>query len=165
MVTRHGYRKCRELVENLPLPRPFSVSALVDLLAEHRGRPIDILSFPEGLTAEVCGAWLRLADRDVIFVERGTSRFHWEHIVLHEIGHMLCDHQSGTDNIARGLRRFLPDLSPELVERLLQRTSYSTDEEQEAEVVASLIRIAGQAQGSSTGVLGELEAALGLRGR
>lgn len=164
MVNRRGYRKCRELVAKLPLPRPFSVPTLVEMLAAHRGRPIYVGRFPAGLSVNACGAWLSLADRDVIFVESGTSRYHREHIVLHELGHMLCEHDSGTEDVVHGLSRLLPDLSPELIERLLQRTGYGTQEEQEAELVASLIRIAGDAQTRSTGVLGELEAALGLPG-
>ncbi|MGH3864139.1 hypothetical protein [Actinokineospora sp.] len=167
MITRRGYKKCRTLVDGLALPRPFSVSALVEMLAEQRQRPIDIGTLPAGLTVNACGAWLHLADRDVIFVEAKTSPFHRDHIVLHEIGHMLCDHRSKADDIVADLGRFLPDLSPALVRRLLARTSYSTDEEQEAELVASLIRITAQAQapGGSTGALSELEAALGLWSR
>lgn len=167
MVTRRGYRKCRELVENLPLPRPFSVPALVEMLAEHTNREIHIRTLPPGLTINACGAWLQLADQDVIFVEDTTSRFHREHIVLHEIGHMICDHRSGTADIVRDFGRLLPDLSPTLVRRLMTRTSYTTDEEQEAELVASLIRITAETQwpGTSSGVLGQLEAALGLWSR
>ncbi|WP_285505399.1 ImmA/IrrE family metallo-endopeptidase [Actinokineospora sp. NBRC 105648] len=167
MITRRGYRRCRALVAELALPRPFSVTALVRGLAERRGRPIDIGTLPAGLTVNACGAWLQLDTRDVIFVEANTTPFHRDHIVLHEIGHMLCDHRGGPLDIAAELGRFLPDLSPALVRRLLARTSYSTDEEQEAELVASLIRTAAQTQapGGSTGALSELEAALGLWSR
>ncbi|SDD96975.1 hypothetical protein [Actinokineospora iranica] len=167
MVNRHGYRKCRSLVDGITLPRPFSVSALVAQLAEQRNRPIEIGTLPAGLTVNACGAWLQLADRDVIFVEAKTTPFHRDHIVLHEIGHMLCDHHSKSADLVADLGRFLPDLSPALVRRLLARTSYTTDEEQEAELVASLIRITAQAQapGAATGTLGELESALGLWSR
>jgi hypothetical protein len=167
MITRRGYRRCRSLVDDLSLPRPFTVTGLVDMLAEQRQRPIDIGTLPAGLTVNACGAWLHLADRDVIFVEAKTSPFHRDHIVLHEIGHMLCDHHSKADDMVADLGRFLPDLSPALVQRLLARTGYTTDEEQEAELVASLIRITAQAQapGASTGALSELEAALGLWSR
>lgn len=100
---------------------------------------------------------------DVIYVEEKTSRLHRDHIVLHEIGHLLRDHPGPGG--AHPLARVLPDLSPELIERLLTRTAYTTDEEQEAELIASLIRTAARAQRSWTsGVLGEFETALGLRG-
>ncbi|GGM49548.1 hypothetical protein GCM10012275_20570 [Longimycelium tulufanense] len=167
MVTRDGYKRCQALVDSLTLPRPFSVSGLLEMLALLRRRPIDVRTLPAGHTINACGAWLRMADRDVIFVEDKTSQFHRDHIVLHEIGHMLCDHQSGTAGVGHGVRHLVPHLSPGLIERLLTRAGYTTDEEQEAELVASLVRIRAQAQSSwtATGVLGELEDALGMRER
>ena len=163
MVTRRAYRKWRALVADLPLPDPFTVPDLVTAIAERRGRPIDIGTLPGGATAQTCGVWFQLVDRDVILVEENTSSFHRDHIILHELGHMLCDHRGGDDAIA-GLIRMLPDLSPDLVRRMLNRTAYTNDEEQEAELVASLIRITAEtrAPGAQPGVLGNLAAALGL---
>lgn len=165
MVTRSGLRRCQALVAGLPLPSPFSVPALVDILARRRGRPIHVRTLPAGFGVTACGAWIRLPSADVIYVEERTSRVHRDHIVLHEIGHLLCDH-TGSGDEGHPLARVLPDLSPELIERLLTRTGYTTDEEQEAELVASLIRTAAQARASwtTTGALGEFEMALGLRG-
>ncbi len=167
MVTRRAYRKWRALVEDLPLPEPFTVPDLVAAVADRRGRPIDIGTLPGGATAQTCGVWFQLVDRDVILVEENTSAFHRDHIVLHELGHMLCDHRGGDDGRAAGvdaLARLLPDLSPDLVRRMLNRTAYTTDEEQEAELVASLIRITAEARAhrAQPGVLGNLAAALGL---
>ncbi|MFC5288317.1 hypothetical protein ACFPM7_14750 [Actinokineospora guangxiensis] len=169
MVTRRAYRKWRALVEDLPLPEPFTVPDLVAAVAARRGRPIDIGTLPGGASAQTCGVWFQLVDRDVILVEENTSSFHRDHIVLHELGHMLCDHRGGADEQGRGdgiaaLARLLPDLSPDLVRRMLNRTAYTTDEEQEAELVASLIRITAEAraQRATPGVLGNLAAALGL---
>ncbi|MEU0511404.1 MULTISPECIES: hypothetical protein [Amycolatopsis] len=165
MVTRRDLRRCQALVADLPLPQPFSVPALVDALAARRGRPIHVRTLPPGSGGSACGAWIRLATADVIYVEEKTSRVHRDHIVLHEIGHLLCDH-SGAGGGAHPLARVLPDLSPDLIERLLTRTGYTTEEEQEAELVASLIRTAAQARATwtTTGALREFETALGLRG-
>lgn len=148
---------------DLPLPDPFTVSGLVQAIATRRGRPIDIGTLPGGASAQTCGVWFQLVDRDVILVEENTSAFHRDHIVLHELGHLLCDH-NGTGDRVTDLSRFLPDLSPDLVRRMLNRTAYTNDEEQEAELVASLIRITaeGRAPGTEPGVLGTLTAALGL---
>lgn len=170
MARRDSYRKCQALVSRLTLPSPFSVDALVTGLAEQRGRPIHVHTLPPGCTINACGLWVSTEDHDDIYVEENTTRFHRDHIVLHEIGHMLCGHADNNDSADpdpvdhQELARFLPDLDPGLIERLLARTSYTTDEEQEAELVASLIRTTAQGQHAtrSAGVLGELEAALGI---
>jgi hypothetical protein len=163
MVTRRAYRRWRALVADLPLPDPFTVPGLVAVVAARRGRPIDIGTLPGGAAAQTCGVWFQLVDRDVILVEENTSAFHRDHIVLHELGHMLCEHRGGDDGIA-ALARLLPDLSPDLVRRMLNRTAYTTDEEQEAELVASLIRITAESRAhrARPGVLGNLADALGL---
>ncbi|QUH03326.1 hypothetical protein HUO13_23085 [Saccharopolyspora erythraea] len=163
MAMDGSYRRCQELVNGLTLPRPFSAMGLVETLAEQRGRPIHVRTLPGRFTVNACGAWVRLADSDVIFIEARTTRLHRDHILLHEIGHIICEHGDGSMTGREMLSRLLPDLSPQLVERLLTRTGYSTAEEKEAELVASLIRTAARTP-SATGVLGELEAALGVPG-
>lgn len=172
MTSRGSYRRCQELVSRLTLPSPFSVDALVGAVAEQRGRPIHLHTLAPGCTINACGLWISTDTHDDIYVEENTTRFHRDHIVLHEIGHMLCGHTDNNDTAESGaidrqeLSRFLPDLDPGLIERLLARTSYTTEEEREAELVASLIRTSARAQQSThpAGVLGELEAALGIRG-
>jgi hypothetical protein len=75
---------------------------------------------------------------DYIGYPVATTPLHQQHIVLHEIGHLLCEHpgRSGpADSVARGLTT---QLSDELVSRVLGRTAYDEQEEQEAELIASL---------------------------
>ncbi|MEU3714309.1 hypothetical protein [Streptomyces catenulae] len=96
---------------------------------------------------EACGLWLSTETDDHIFFEARTSPLHQEHIVLHEIGHLLFDHQMLGDGDHGGIGALLPDLSPRLVQRLLARTNYSTCQEQEAEMLASLIRTHATARG------------------
>ncbi|MFF3333692.1 hypothetical protein ACFYWX_29785 [Streptomyces sp. NPDC002888] len=133
-------RRCHTLLKDIELPTPFSVDALCAQLALRRGRHLYLHPLPEKTAgAGACGVWLATEDTDHVFFERRTSRLHQEHIVLHEVGHMLLDHR-GTDP-APDLVGLLPDLSPRLVRRLLARTAYSTRQEQEAEMLASLIRV------------------------
>lgn len=147
------------MVDGLNLPVPFSVDALVDELARQRRRPIHLFALPPAMVLNACGLWIATDTHDEIYVEEKTTSLHRDHIVLHEIGHILCDHESGEDISPA---RLLPDLSPELIERLLARTNYTSEQEQEAELVASLIRTA-VTSAASDGVRGELEAALGIR--
>ncbi|MBP2472854.1 hypothetical protein JOF53_001726 [Crossiella equi] len=168
MTTRQIRKRCQALVDGLTLPVPFTVDALLDGLAAQRGRPIELLALPPGMVVNACGLWIATDTHDEIYVEEKTTALHREHIILHEIGHILCDHESSEEGGQVSLAKFLPDLSPELIERLLARTNYTSEQEQEAELVASLIRTAAgtrTAASTSGGALGELEAALGIRSK
>ncbi|MDF3291649.1 hypothetical protein [Streptomyces silvisoli] len=160
-------RRCRTVLDGIRLPRPFSVAALCRQLSERRGRPLHLHMLPaEVATAGACGLWLATETDDHIFFERRTTRPHQDHIILHEIAHLLFDHHSAGARDGGALGGLLPDLDLRLVRRLLARTSYTTDQEREAEMLASLIRTEADrpAAPAASGVLGGLEAALGVDG-
>jgi hypothetical protein len=79
------------------------------------------------------------AATDLICYERVTTPPHQEHIILHELGHLLCDHRASAA-LAAQVERLLPSLDPEMVRRVLGRAGYSCAEEREAELLATLIR-------------------------
>ncbi|MEU8568977.1 hypothetical protein AB0C51_11555 [Streptomyces pathocidini] len=159
-------RRCEAVLAGLDLPRPFSVEALCRNLAEQRGRPLHLHVLPPRLAAAgACGLWLATDTDDHIFFERRTTRTHQEHIVLHEAAHLLFDHGGLGDGPPDGPDALLGDLDPRLVRRLFARTGYTTRQEREAETLASLIRTTAMRRdglGVSDGVLGNLEAALGV---
>ncbi|MEU2894271.1 hypothetical protein [Streptomyces albidoflavus] len=127
--------KIDSILDQLCTTDPLSTDELVKRVAEMRGRPIHMESVP-GITSEMpCGFWIALDDMDVIAVEDATSPMHRDHIVLHEISHMLLGHEAGDDLHARLPLRVAPDL----VSRMLGRTSYDTTIEREAETLAGLI--------------------------
>jgi len=76
-------------------------------------------------------------DADHVWFQPGTSPFHQAHIILHEFAHLICGHGLIDDDAA--LRRLFPDLDPALVKGLLGRGSFSTEQEQEAELLADMI--------------------------
>jgi hypothetical protein len=72
----------------------------------------------------------------------GTTVLHQRHIVLHEVGHLLCGHQdtgAAVPGVAGALEVLAPSLSTELIDRLLRRDVYDDTQEQEAELFASLV--------------------------
>ncbi|WP_374984791.1 hypothetical protein [Streptomyces fradiae] len=158
-------RRCRPLLDQLVLPRPFSLEPLCAQLSASRGRPLHLHPLPiQAAAAGACGLWLATDTDDHIFYEQRTARPHQEHIVLHEIGHMLFGHhtvEAGPAGLPRGL---LDDLSPRLVRRVLGRTDYSTRQEQEAEMLATLIRTGETAHGRCLppDPYGKLHEALGM---
>lgn len=131
-------RRCQALVAELDIPVPFNAYTLCARIAARRGRAIRLRAVAMAVESP-CGIWLSTADCDYIFYEERTSRLHQEHIVAHEIGHMLCNHHATTIFQPEIARLLLPSLDPKLVNRVLSRTRYPLAEEQEAEMIASLI--------------------------
>jgi len=139
MNTRKLRRACEARLTGLQVPVPFDVAELCARLAHRRGRPIHLQPF--AMPADCpCGVWIATATCDVIFYEERTSLLHQEHIILHEVGHLFCDHQTATGAIhVDTARLLLPTLDPELVRRVLNRSQYTKAEEREAEGIASVI--------------------------
>ena len=143
-------RRCQAVVDGLELPEPFDIGVLAATLGQRRGRPIRLIAMRLPL-APVCGMWLSTSDFEAIFYEAGTSPLHREHIIAHELGHLLSAHEAPatmSDDVARVL---LPDLDPALVRRALNRGNYTTAEEREAEMIASLISRAASRLGRTAG--------------
>lgn len=134
-------RHCRILLENIPASESLSVEKICEAISEQRGRRLYVHSITvtpaRGLKA--CGVWIATEIADHIFVEEQTSKFHQAHIILHEIGHMLCGH--ALEDFTADIPRFAQHghLDADRVARALARTSYNNRQEREAEMVASII--------------------------
>ena len=133
--------RCRERVDTLaaqlPLDRLTGVEELCALLSARRGR----LVLPEAaaLPPTIAGVWVANTRADYIFYAQDAPRPHQEHIILHELAHLLCGHESGPAE-AELLRVLLfPHLDQTLVRSALGRTRYDTCQEREAELLATLI--------------------------
>ncbi|MEW1637126.1 hypothetical protein AB0469_23980 [Streptomyces sp. NPDC093801] len=141
----------------MDLTHPFSLDALCARIADRRGRPIRIHPLPrEAAESGVCGLWVGTETVDYVFYEAHTTPLHREHIVLHELGHILFGHHSleGEENGGDA-------------PVVLGRTNYTTRQEQEAEMLASMIRIRTSGAGrprpapGPRGALARLESAMG----
>lgn len=137
-------RRCERRLESIPVPNPFDLDGFCAVVAAHRGRPLTLQPVP-GLSAGApCGMWISLATADYVFYDPGTSRLHAEHIVLHELSHMISGHttgiQAGLEVGGGAVGRLVPDLDPRTIDTILGRASYTTAQEREAEMLASLIR-------------------------
>ncbi|WP_330349975.1 hypothetical protein [Streptomyces sp. NBC_00582] len=67
---------------------------------------------------------------DVIFYQQDTTRPHQDHIILHEVGHILVGHLSASSTVPR----HDPGAGP-----VRLRTVYDSEEELEAELIATII--------------------------
>lgn len=130
-------QRCGQRLPQLDLPDPFEVRAFSDLLAARRGRPIVFQAIAMG--GGLSGAWVAAPPADVIFYERETSALHQEQIILHEVCHMLWGHQPIPLSEVEVGGLLFPEVDPAVIQRMLQRAGYSTAEECEAELLASMI--------------------------
>ncbi|WP_411104504.1 hypothetical protein [Streptomyces sp. cmx-4-9] len=152
-------KRCERILGHLDLAQPFSLDGLCRHIAGQRGRPLRLHPLPkEAAESGVCGLWVGTDSTDYVFYEAQTTPLHREHIVLHELGHILFGHHSVEGEESGG--------SAPVV---LGRTNYTTRQEREAEMLASMIRIR-MAQGApapavrSGGTLARLESAMGYEG-
>jgi hypothetical protein len=122
-------RRCEARLRELSLPTPFDLDTFIAGIAARRGRPIARYALP--LMGGLPGLWLETDTADLLYYEERTSSLHQQHIVLHELGHILWGHR-GTHPAEIG------ELT--LAEwRALRREHYTRVEEQEAETLATLI--------------------------
>lgn len=131
-------RQCRRLLRELDIRPPLRTDELCRRLGAHWNKPIRLLPWALPVPGPF-GLWMSRPNEEVIFYQEETTRVHQDHIILHEIGHILCDHQDDGD--AGG---DLPDLGPDfphdLTTRGFRRTCYTEDYEREAELVATIIQ-------------------------
>lgn len=146
------------LARSLPVPTPWNRDRFIDNLAAMRGRPITLLPTETSVLADSpCGLWLACDDEDLILHETGTSDYHIDQIVCHEIGHMLLGHGQNAAGAAdqskewKACQQSLPDISPDVVRAILGRAQYSNTQEREAETFAIIMmrQITAAADGKS----------------
>lgn len=129
---------CESLLAELDAPATCDIHELCDLVAGQRARRIHRV--PIAMSAmHPCGFWISTERIDFIVYESDTSRIHQEHIIAHELAHIICCHRGGTTFTDASARLLFPDLDPDLVRDMLRRAGYSDRQEQEAEMLASLI--------------------------
>lgn len=133
------WRTCETALEGVRLQRPFTVDSFCEALAAKRGRPIVLREMPDGgQLGAPCGLWVAYRHEDHIWHVKATSQRHRGQVILHEIAHMLLDHQS--DAGRSGLLAALPpEISPARVRRVFGRTDYSTEQEHDAELAGSIL--------------------------
>lgn len=114
------------------------ITAVCEQVGRRRGRTIRLapMELEEPL---LHGLWIALPDTDVIVYRTNTSGPHQEHIIAHELSHIICEHDFGALPGPAVPASLLPDAGPDLVRGSLQRSAYDDRAEQEAEMMASLI--------------------------
>ncbi|RJO79953.1 hypothetical protein D5S18_01465 [Nocardia panacis] len=142
------------LAHTVSIPHPWRLSDYVERVAAHRGRPITLHPVDAGLLAgDGCGTgsglWIARRDADLIVYGADTTQWHAEHIVVHELGHMLLGHGAEPEPSApavpeqtlAAVAELLPSISLESIAQVLGRTDYGTARERDAESFADLVML------------------------
>jgi hypothetical protein len=159
-------RKYETIIDTVGVPVPFELDEFCARVAEFRGRELHLHPMRLGANSGLCGLYIELADADHVCFPADTSPMHQQHIVVHELAHLLCGHQASEpaahlpDAV---LAELFPTLDRDLVRSVLGRSRYADPAEQEAEVIASLIlqHADDRSATDSDPVAAQIESALG----
>ncbi|WP_405493031.1 hypothetical protein [Nocardia sp. NBC_00511] len=135
-------KQVHQLIATLTLPRPWHLGTFTRQVAELVGKPIELAPIA-GLTAKgfPCGVMLEGTQTIVVAYDADSSAFHIEHIILHELGHLLLDHTGcvSEQSTRNAVEILFPHFDPDNVLRVLGRSDYDNQIETQAELFASLI--------------------------
>lgn len=129
-------------LQEVPIPDPWNLRDFIDGVEQQRGRPIRLEPYPTRERHHPCGLWLQYDDVDVILYDQSTSRYHCQQIILHEIGHIVLQHQpqSVTDTADfQPVSPLLPDIDVSAMTHFMARTTFDDTQEHQAELFASLL--------------------------
>jgi hypothetical protein len=124
-------------LECLHLDQISSTADLCRRLSQDRGRQIFLRPMPSD--GNTCGLWLAMDNLDLVFYDEASTGAHREHIIAHELSHIICEHRSAEAVDPATAAHLFPDLDPRVVRNMLRRAAYTSVQEQEAEITASLI--------------------------
>jgi Zn-dependent peptidase ImmA (M78 family) len=127
---------CRRYVRSLRLEQYASAYELCDQMSSVRDRPIRVVEWPLPIPGP-SGVWIAREHDDVVVVQQAATGSHRDHIVLHELAHILCEHEGVP----------LPGYGPEFLSAfddqseearpVRLRSAYDSASEREAELLAS----------------------------
>lgn len=140
-------QRSRERVAALTdlIPNPWSIEAFVDRLSKQRGRAITLQSFQAEGGDAPCGFYMSTATEDRVLYPEQANRLQRDHVILHELGHLLHDSDPTGNADAVTIdpayaKMLFPDIPLDMIRNFLARTTYDTDIEQQAEGFADEFR-------------------------
>ncbi|MFF2326594.1 MULTISPECIES: toxin [unclassified Streptomyces] len=119
MSMRELRKECEAGLADLPIPAPFSITALVANMEKARGRTIVLHEMPDRLARvnAACGLRLKTGGTSFVLYRRRPTTYQTQHVILHELCHEWFDH--GTSLDPEQLRRLLPVFDTSLITRVL----------------------------------------------
>ena len=145
-----AYERAARLVELLPFRRPWSLDSFLAAIGVMIGTPITVGALPDLVAREnITGLWVPNPMMHSIFVPASATGKYREHLVCHEIGHIVMAYTHTSAEIREMLGATLARIAPRLPRKFVEhrdppqfcyaRTSFMHPIEQEAEWLATLI--------------------------
>jgi hypothetical protein len=139
-------RRVEQALEAVQIPQPWNIEEFARRLGDSRGRHLELL--PTSMPLEGPDAvWLAGPTVDLIVYDGATNDLHREHVILHELCHILLCHR-GTDDVRvepsllRTLGLVEPDADTDTDDAwhsALHRVAYDDNQERDAELAATLV--------------------------
>jgi hypothetical protein len=137
---RRMRRRCARLVRDIKVPVPFDAETLCREVGDRIGQPIHLLGVPMPADGP-SGLVISGSRAHYLCYDSGTRPLHQQHIIAHELGHLIAGHTTGhVEDIEPGTPALLSTLDPGVVRQALARDAgYDRREEAEAEIIADLL--------------------------
>lgn len=130
-------RRVRRLLRRLDIQPPLSAMALCRAVARERGHSIEFQPYPLPARGPH-GLWIKAGPTDVILYQQHATRVHREHILLHELGHILAARYGRGEG--QHWNAVIPALGPRAIARVLETSPHrGPAERRDAELIASII--------------------------
>ncbi|MFF9404713.1 hypothetical protein ACF1B0_04135 [Streptomyces anandii] len=134
-IRLRNIHSCRKFVRSLRLDPYATAYELCDQISSLRDRPIRVVESRLPIPGPM-GVWVCRDHDDVVVVQELATGAHRDHIVLHELAHILCEHEGETfteyEPVLPGL-----DRAPGGGAVLRLRSAYDSQAEREAELLAA----------------------------
>ncbi|MFC5720655.1 hypothetical protein ACFP1Z_10820 [Streptomyces gamaensis] len=139
--TKAVRRRCEKLIAALDLPRTDDIRVLTAHIADRLGHTVELV--PHSLDPQALSGSCELRNGvHRITYQADTSTWHQEHIISHELGHLVSGHPC-TDIGDEDTHRPPPAtrvLGRDTVARMLARSHYDDPGEREAEIIGTLLQ-------------------------
>ncbi len=121
-------------MQELGVQPPLVVDELREALSVRRGRPIVLRAAPLPMPGPL-GMWVDTVHGDLIVYQEHTSKLHQDHIILHELCHVIADDKGSPTDWGS----LIPGVDRREVRRVLNRCSYNDADECRVETAATII--------------------------
>jgi hypothetical protein len=137
-TSEKAFRDASGAFAALELPGGLTLSLLLSVIEDIRGKRIRIRATEKLVGTSICGLWLPGAKIEWVFHPPTPWELQRQQFILHELAHMVLGHDT-TPGAGTVLKSGFRGLSPEIVRRALMRTEFRTLEEATAEYLADLM--------------------------
>jgi hypothetical protein len=174
---RSAAKRCRQLLYDLALPDTFTIDELCDKVEIYRGgrKILRRATHLDGTTPT--GLLVATADVDMILYPVNTTPLHQIHITAHELGHALLKHEGRKTAVSAAeyshavldpldaivQRKPSSPLAHALIKTMLGRTTYTDEQEFEAELFATMAMVARAPRSHSVAQRNAVPLPAGLR--